>query len=140
MSDRKIKMRPFFILKIIGGILAALAFAVLIAFAFGYFVMILWNYLMPGIFGLPAIGYWQAFCLILLAKIIFGHGMHNFGNGHRRDKWKDWKFGHHGRDNYDNGKWSIKGGWNNWKYYDDYWTEEGKEAFEKYIDRREAGK
>jgi len=42
------------------------------ALAFGWFVMLLWNWLMPAIFGLGAITYWQAFGLVVLAKLIFG--------------------------------------------------------------------
>ena len=32
----------------------------------------LWNALMPPIFGLPAIGYWQALGLLLLGRLLFG--------------------------------------------------------------------
>jgi hypothetical protein len=32
----------------------------------------LWNALMPAIFGLPAIGFWQAIGLLLLSRILFG--------------------------------------------------------------------
>ncbi len=39
---------------------------------FGFIVMSLWNWLLPGIFGLPAIGFWQALGLLVLSKILFG--------------------------------------------------------------------
>jgi hypothetical protein len=39
---------------------------------FGAVVMLLWNGLMPVIFGLDALTYWQALGLLLLARIIFG--------------------------------------------------------------------
>jgi hypothetical protein len=32
----------------------------------------LWNHLMPGIFGLGAIGYWQALGLLVLGRLLFG--------------------------------------------------------------------
>ena len=35
-------------------------------------LMLLWNWLLPEIFGLPEISFWQAFGLLLLSKIIFG--------------------------------------------------------------------
>jgi len=39
---------------------------------FGFVVMTLWNWLMPALFGWKAIGYAQAFGLILLTRILFG--------------------------------------------------------------------
>ena len=44
--------------------------------AIGFIVMSLWNALMPAIFGLPALGFWQALGLLVLSKILFGsfHG------------------------------------------------------------------
>jgi hypothetical protein len=47
------------------GFLAAIAL-------FGAAVMFLWNALIPGIFGLPALNYRQAAGLLLLARILFG--------------------------------------------------------------------
>lgn len=54
-------------------------------FAFVFVVMWLWNHLMPGIFGLREISYWEAFGLFLLSKLLFG-GFHGGGG---RSKWKD---------------------------------------------------
>ena len=39
---------------------------------FGQAVLQLWNHLMPQIFGLPALGFWQAVGLMALAWILFG--------------------------------------------------------------------
>ncbi len=50
--------------------------------AFGFVVMKLWNALMPDIFGLKEISYWQAWGLFLLSTILFkGFGS---GGGHGR--------------------------------------------------------
>ena len=38
---------------------------------FGFAVMWLWNWLMPALFGLHVIGYWQALGLLVLSKILF---------------------------------------------------------------------
>ena len=38
----------------------------------GVVVMLLWNALMPALFGLPTIGYWQAVGLLILSKLLFG--------------------------------------------------------------------
>ena len=40
--------------------------------AFGYLMMALWNWLMPAVFGLHTIGFWQALGLFLLFSILFG--------------------------------------------------------------------
>ncbi|MCK5128969.1 MAG: NADH-quinone oxidoreductase subunit K [Clostridiales bacterium] len=61
------------VLKIIGMVILGIAVAIL----FGFVVMWLWNWLMPMIFGLTTITYWQAVGLFVLAKIIFG----SFGSG-----------------------------------------------------------
>ena len=39
-----------------------------------YIVMLLWNNLIPDIFHITAITYWQAMGLFILAKILFGFG------------------------------------------------------------------
>jgi hypothetical protein len=51
---------------------------------FGVGVMLLWNALLPEIFGLPALNYWQAAGILLLSRILFGgleQGHHNRRNG-----------------------------------------------------------
>ncbi len=52
-------------------ILIMLTMVVMFAFLFGLFVMLLWNWLMPDIFGLPRIDYWHAWGLVLLSHILF---------------------------------------------------------------------
>ena len=47
-------------------------FAIVFAAVFGWVVMSLWNWLMPNLFGLHLITYWQALGLLVLAKILFG--------------------------------------------------------------------
>ena len=73
--------------------LMPIGFLALVA-AFGAGVMLLWNWLMPAIFGLTAITFWQALGLLALAKILFsgfgchhghGHG-HGHGGMHKRGK------------------------------------------------------
>jgi hypothetical protein len=48
-----------------------LLFVVLAATIFSFVVMWLWNWLMPAIFGLHAIRFWQALGLLVLSKILF---------------------------------------------------------------------
>jgi hypothetical protein len=39
---------------------------------FGFVVTNLWNYLMPGLFGLRMITFWQAVGLMILGRMLFG--------------------------------------------------------------------
>ena len=72
--------KPWLIIPMIfGGILLAVA----MAFLFGYFVMLLWNWLMPVLFGLKIITYWQAWGLVLLAHILFKFNPMHHGHHHR---------------------------------------------------------
>jgi hypothetical protein len=41
-------------------------------FLVGKLVMSLWNWLLPALFGLPAITFWQGLGLLLLCRILFG--------------------------------------------------------------------
>jgi hypothetical protein len=61
--------------KVIFMIIAGLFFAAL----FAGVVMYLWNWLMPDLFGLNMIGYWQAIGIIILSRILFGSWSGNSG-------------------------------------------------------------
>lgn len=58
-------------------------------------VMLLWNWLMPAIFGLTTICFWQALGLLALCRILFGHkgrrhhfgGMRHHHHNPIREKW-----------------------------------------------------
>ncbi len=53
-------------------IFAIALFALIVIAGFGQAVFQLWNMLMPEIFGLPKIGFWQAVGLLALSWILFG--------------------------------------------------------------------
>jgi hypothetical protein len=55
----------------------ALLITIVIA-GFGRAVLELWNWLMPELFGLPPLRFWQAVGLMLLSWILFG-GLRGFG-------------------------------------------------------------
>lgn len=57
-------------------------------FALGGIVMLLWNWLIPIIFGLKTITYLQALGLFLLSRILLG----NFGFGNKRPPFANPKF------------------------------------------------
>lgn len=109
-------------LKITGAVIGGLVLMVLFAFVFGYAVMWLWNALIPEIFGLKTISYLQAIGLIILTKLLFGNGFHP--GKHKQYKTKKWHSSKHD-------------GWGKWKYYDEYWKSEGKDAFEKFVSSKE---
>jgi len=58
--------------------LALIAGALLLLVAImGFPVMWLWNGVMPDIFGLPTITFWQAVCLVLLFQLLFHSNISN---------------------------------------------------------------
>ncbi len=91
----------------------------------GYVLMRLWNWLMPDLFGLTTIGYWQALGIMLMAKIIFGFGNHSSkGSNHKSKK-------RHKDDRYCRPRKSFS----KWQHYDQFWKEEGEEAYNAYLER-----
>lgn len=68
----------------------AIAAGVLI---FGIVVMLLWNALLPAVFGFKAITFWQALGLLVLSKILFG----GFRGGHGPHRWHNHANLHGGR-------------------------------------------
>jgi hypothetical protein len=123
------------VLHIAGHVLVGLIFAVAFALVFGLLVKLIWNSLMPTIFSLKEITYWQAFGIVILAKLLFG----GFGS-RAHDHWK--------RDRRDHFYWHKPAHESdaempprrydrNWQAYTRYWKEEGKAAFEAFVDRVE---
>lgn len=118
---------------IVGHVMVGLLFAVAFAIVFAFLVKLIWNSLMPAIFDLREITFWQAFGIIILAKLLFG----SFGN-HRHDRWK--------KDSRYTPPWHRLSGrpeadtppsryHRDWKTYTQYWQAEGKAAFEAYVDK-----
>lgn len=57
----------------------------------GGVVMLLWNWIMPGLItGVAPLDYWRALGLLVLSRILFG-GFRGRGNGHGHDKWQRWQ-------------------------------------------------
>ena len=55
-------------------------FALIIIAGFGQAILQLWNWLMPALFGLPTLHFWQAVGLLALSRILFGK-LGGFGGG-----------------------------------------------------------
>jgi hypothetical protein len=71
--------------------IAPLAILGMVVFAFlgGTVVRLLWNWLLPPMFGWPVIGFWQALGLLALCRILFG-GFGMRGGGPRgRGRWRE---------------------------------------------------
>ena len=63
--------------------LKVLLFVVVAAFVVGFVIMHLWNWLMPAVFGLRVITFWQALGLFVLGKLLLG-GFHRHHGGRFR--------------------------------------------------------
>lgn len=115
------KLAAFVIL----GICAAVFFAAL----FAVVVKLLWNWLMPVIFGLGTITFMQAFGLILLARLLVG-GWHR---GHDEERHKSKRHDHlhkfFERD-FSGIPEEIR---INKKGFKQFWEAEGKEQFGEYL-------
>lgn len=125
-SEERNRIKRYFktAFKIFFGILAGIAFALL----FGYGIMWLWNWLMPEIFGLTEIGYWQAVGILVLAKVLFG-GL----GGHHSGKSKS-KSRNRCRTREQQ---TFKTDFSKWKFYDKFWEEEGEDAYKAFVQRHE---
>ncbi len=95
------------VIHVFAGIIMAFAFGLI----FGYFVMLLWNVLMPDIFGLKEITFWQGSGLVILCRLLFGTS----GCGKHGDRAKFYNI-------------------QKKEHHQLWWENEGKEAFEKYIE------
>jgi hypothetical protein len=62
----------------------------LFVWLFGELVKYLWNWLLPPLFGMHMITFWQALGILLLSRILFGSWGPGGGNrrGRRREKWE----------------------------------------------------
>lgn len=54
---------------------------ILLMFPYAFLFMLAWNYVMPGLFKLPILDYWQAFALLFVINMIMPTRL----IGHRHD-------------------------------------------------------
>ncbi|MCD6337080.1 MAG: hypothetical protein J7M01_02470 [Candidatus Marinimicrobia bacterium] len=102
--------------KIVGGVILGIGAAIL----FGFVIKWLWNALLPGLFDLPMITYWQGVGLALLGRLLFG----GVGSGHNESRKSD------RRKRIQESVTSDK--MKDWEYYDKWWNEEGEKSFKDY--------
>ncbi len=108
-------------LRIVSMVVVGLVTAAALGLVFGIFVRELWNWLMPELFGLKTITYWQAFGIVLLGHLVFG----GHGGGDKESKSNK----HHRRSAHCGDDDNFKDGSQHWKYYDEWWQGEGKQRF-----------
>ncbi len=68
-------------------VLAGIAIAAAFGLIFGFLVELLWNCIVPDVFGLKQITYWQAVGLVIMFRLLFGshgHGGHSHNSEHHR--------------------------------------------------------
>ena len=123
----KHKIRSKGIGSIILYVLMGLSIAVLFAFLFGYFIMLLWNWLIPDLLGVGTINYFQAVGLAVLTRLLFG----TFGHKHDKEHKSGQPFMHK------KPFFSKKKDFSKWKHYDKFWNEEGLIAYNKFADKQE---
>ncbi len=75
------------VLGIVGKIIVGVLIAAGMALFFGFVVMWLWNWLMPDIFGLSKISFWQGWGLVVLSHILFKSFPHPNHRSHD-ERWK----------------------------------------------------
>jgi hypothetical protein len=106
-------------------ILGAIA-VIAMGLVFGFAIKLLWNWLMPELFHLKEITYWQGIGIFILARLIFGFGGGS-GNSEKNHKVIEVKEEIKGEV-----KESTKN-WRDWEFYDKWWDEEGKKTFDSYV-------
>jgi hypothetical protein len=115
------KLRKKSPLQIVGMIIFGAIAITGLAILFGFVIMWLWNWLMPEIFGLPALTYWQAVGLFVLLKLLLG----GCGGGGKSSKKSKNKCKNHSKSDF-----------SKWKHYDMFWEEEGDELYKQYLERK----
>jgi len=120
------------VLKIIGFVILGILFVISI----GFVVMSLWNWLMPMIFDLPKITYWQGIGLLILAKILFG-GIGGSSNDSKESSSRSKKEIHasvgQANPNYQENISTNDEALAQEEAYDTWWVNEGEQLFENYM-------
>lgn len=137
------------VLKVIGFVILGSA----VVIGFGFVVKGLWNWLMPELFGLKEINYWQGLGILLLAKILFGSIGGNTSSkskdsesdgvrraigqalheGMQQEFYKEYDKKHSQVPQEECEKHSSSENIDQEKLYDKWWAEEGEMKFESYL-------
>ena len=122
-------------LRIFGAVIVGITASSVWSLIVGGLVMVLWNWLMPMIFGLGAVTYWQAFGLALLARLMLGPPGRPFMPMAHGRKWADKRWREHIKK-----KGMFYKDWYSEEAYEQWWENEGSKSFEDYMKSRAAEK
>ena len=107
--------------KIVGLVILGILAVAALAIIFGLLVMWLWNALMPDIFGLPEVGYWQAVGLVVLGHILFGAGHREFVHkGGKNKPERGVRISRNGTEYH-------------WSSFRAFWDDCGRDAFDSWL-------
>ena len=84
-SDCRPTSRAGRILHFAGHVILGLGAVIAVAFVFGWVTMTAWNAVIPAVFNLPLLTFWQAVGLLVLGRILTARFHHHRGH---RDKWR----------------------------------------------------
>ncbi len=113
-------------LRVIAAVITGIVAAAAVSLIAAVFVMLLWNWVMPEMFGLGVIGYWKAFGLTLLAKLLIGGFAKHFPPppGRWPKHWRERRYGRFCADRrFDDA-------------YEDWWESEGSAGFEEFLKKQ----
>jgi hypothetical protein len=85
--DEDKNMRRDFTVRVVRRMVRFVIFVIIFVAVFGTAVLLLWNGLMPGLFGLPHVTFSQAVGLMALSWLLFG-GWRGFGRPAGGSRWR----------------------------------------------------
>jgi hypothetical protein len=116
------------IFRVLGMVFLGITFAASIALIFAGLVMLLWNCLMPELFNLPVITYWQSAGLIFLCRILFSSFGSCSSKSSKKEDFEKWMGCNKEESEFGQ------------KNYQKFWHEKGKNCFKEYFNKFEKNK
>lgn len=118
------------VFKVAGLIILGIIGAAALAIIFGLVIQWLWNALMPSIFGLPEVTYWQAVGIVVLSHILFGgHHGHDAGSKRKKSRKAVSDCSHIHIEN--------SGKECHYDSFREFWNDHGREAFDNWLNRKD---
>ena len=123
-DDPKIRKAQKFALWTCVGLFGAVAFGLLV----GFLIQFLWNATLADMFGFPALSFWQAIGLFVLAKLFFGFGGGGGSSRNRKKRKKTKGIDDQGPCVEPEGDTELADD----ETFRNYWREEGRESYDAY--------
>jgi hypothetical protein len=116
-------------LKVVIWTLLGITFFTVMVSVFGWVIQLLWNATIADMFGLPAITYWQAVGIFILAKILFGFGV---GGGSKSSHGRKKKHNGDSDRNEKESETEAVSGLTNEESFQKFWQRDGRQAYEEF--------